>query len=52
MDNRFSNAQAYESYMGQWSPVLAEKFLDFVGIRDGERGLDVGSRDLLVWCFR
>src|SRR5512142_1187016 len=42
MDNRFSNAQAYEYYMGRWSRVLAEKFLDFVGIRDGERVLDIG----------
>ena len=28
--------------MGRWSGVLAEKFLDFVGINDGERVLDVG----------
>lgn len=42
MDNRFSNAQAYESYMGRWSRVLAEKFLDFAGIPDGGRVLDVG----------
>ena len=42
MDNRFSNAEAYEHYMGRWSRVLAEKFLDFVGIRDGERVLDIG----------
>ncbi|MGE5301907.1 MAG: class I SAM-dependent methyltransferase, partial [Alphaproteobacteria bacterium] len=42
MDDRFSNADAYEYLMGRWSSVLAEKFLDFVGIRDGERILDVG----------
>jgi SAM-dependent methyltransferase len=42
MDSRFSNAEAYEYLMGRWSRVLAEKFLDFVGLRDGERVLDVG----------
>jgi SAM-dependent methyltransferase len=42
MDNRFSNADAYEYLMGRWSRVLAEKFLDFAGINDGERVLDVG----------
>ena len=42
MDSRFSNAEAYEHYMGRWSRVLAEKFLDFVGIRDGDRVLDIG----------
>ncbi len=42
MDERFSNAEAYDYYMGRWSRVLAEKFLDFVGIGDGARVLDVG----------
>ncbi|HEX9144041.1 MAG TPA: methyltransferase domain-containing protein [Candidatus Binatia bacterium] len=42
MDDRFSNPEAYEYLMGRWSRVLAEKFLDFVGIQDGERMLDVG----------
>jgi SAM-dependent methyltransferase len=28
--------------MGRWSRVLAEPFLDFTGINDGERVLDVG----------
>jgi len=42
MDNRFSNAEAYEYLMGRWSSVLAESFLDFAGINDGERVLDVG----------
>lgn len=42
MDTRFSNAEAYEYLMGRWSSVLAERFLDFAGINDGERVLDVG----------
>lgn len=42
MNDRFSNADAYEYLMGRWSRVLAEKFLDFSGIEDGERVLDVG----------
>ncbi len=28
--------------MGRWSRLLAARFIDFVGIRDGERLLDVG----------
>jgi SAM-dependent methyltransferase len=50
MDNRFSNAEAYEHYMGRWSRVLAEKFLDFVGIRDGDRVLDVGCGTGALAC--
>jgi SAM-dependent methyltransferase len=42
MGSRFSNAEAYEYLMGRWSRVLAESFLDFAGINDGERVLDVG----------
>jgi len=50
MDNRFSNPEAYEYLMGRWSRVLAEKFLDFVGIRDGDRVLDVGCGTGALAC--
>ncbi len=32
----------YERFMGRWSERLAKPFLDFVGVRPGERVLDVG----------
>jgi SAM-dependent methyltransferase len=35
-------ADGYEAFMGRWSKRLAPAFLDFAGIRDGERVLDVG----------
>ncbi|HEY2987932.1 MAG TPA: hypothetical protein VGL11_09405 [Candidatus Binatia bacterium] len=38
----FSNAEGYERYMGRWSRLFARRFVDFVGIADGERLLDVG----------
>ena len=38
----FSDSDAYELQMGRWSRRLAEPFLDFVGIVDGDRVLDVG----------
>jgi SAM-dependent methyltransferase len=39
----FSNAEAYERYMGRWSRRLALRFVEFAGVRDGDRVLDVGS---------
>lgn len=39
---RFEDAAAYERFMGRWSKLLAERFLDFAGLSDGERVLDVG----------
>jgi ubiquinone/menaquinone biosynthesis C-methylase UbiE len=33
---------AYERFMGRWSERLAPLFIQFAGIRDGERVLDVG----------
>ena len=35
-------ADGYEAFMGRWSKRLAPVFLDFTGIEDGERVLDVG----------
>lgn len=35
-------ADGYEAFMGRWSKRLAPVFLDFAGIKDGERVLDVG----------
>lgn len=39
---KFSNAEAYENYMGRWSRLFARRFADFVGLADGDRLLDVG----------
>ncbi|HEX9323036.1 MAG TPA: class I SAM-dependent methyltransferase [Xanthobacteraceae bacterium] len=36
------NADAYEHFMGRWSRRLAESFIAFAGLADGERILDVG----------
>ena len=38
----FEVAEAYEVMMGRWSRQLAPLFLECVGVRDGERVLDVG----------
>jgi ubiquinone/menaquinone biosynthesis C-methylase UbiE len=38
----FEVAEAYEVIMGRWSRQLAPMFVEFVGVRDGERVLDVG----------
>ena len=38
----FEVAEAYEAMMGRWSRQLAPLFVEFVGVRDGEKVLDVG----------
>ena len=38
----FEVAEAYEVMMGRWSRQLAPLFVEFVGVRDGEKVLDVG----------
>jgi ubiquinone/menaquinone biosynthesis C-methylase UbiE len=38
----FEVAEAYEAMMGRWSRQLAPLFIDFVGIREADRVLDVG----------
>ncbi len=42
MSDFFSNADHYQSIMGRWSVRLAPLFLDFTGLTDGDRVLDVG----------
>jgi len=42
-DPVFSEAQAYERFMGRWSRSLALHFVRFAGVRDGDAVLDVGS---------
>src|SRR5262249_21807135 len=36
------NADAYDHFMGRWSRRLAERFIAFAGVADGEQILDVG----------
>ena len=38
----FEVAAAYEVMMGRWSRQLAPLFVEFAGVRDGEKVLDVG----------
>jgi SAM-dependent methyltransferase len=37
-----TNGEAYESHMGRWSRGLAEVFLDFANVTEGEQVLDLG----------
>ncbi len=39
----FSRAAGYERYMGRWSRLLVPGYLEFAGVRDGQRVLDVGT---------
>jgi len=39
----FSEAQAYERFMGRWSRDLAPRLVRFAAVRDGDILLDVGS---------
>jgi ubiquinone/menaquinone biosynthesis C-methylase UbiE len=42
-DPIFSEAQAYERFMGRWSRRLAPLLVGFAGVQDGDTVLDVGS---------
>lgn len=42
-DPIFSEARAYERFMGRWSRDLAPLLVRFSGVRDGDSVLDVGS---------
>ena len=37
-----NDATGYEQLMGRWSQKLAPLFIDFAGVSDGEKILDVG----------
>ena len=39
----FSNAEAYDRFMGRWSRVVAPLLVDFAGVPCAGRILDVGS---------
>ncbi|THJ34914.1 methyltransferase domain-containing protein [Lampropedia aestuarii] len=39
---RFQNGAAYERYMGQWSQLVGQVFLDWLAAPTGQRWLDVG----------
>lgn len=39
----FGESAAYERFMGRWSRQLAPLFVTFVGVREGDAILDVGS---------
>jgi ubiquinone/menaquinone biosynthesis C-methylase UbiE len=39
---RFNDGAAYERYMGKWSQLVGETFLDWLAPNDGLRWLDVG----------
>jgi SAM-dependent methyltransferase len=39
----FSMSAGYERFMGRWSRLLAPAFIAFVGVKDGDRVLDVGT---------
>jgi len=41
--NLFGDAEAYQQFMGRWSRLLAPPLLDFTGIPDAGKVLDVGS---------
>jgi len=40
--NAFTDGEAYERYMGRWSRVIGESFLDWLALPNGLRCLDVG----------
>ena len=42
-DSIFSEARAYERFMGRWSRNLAPLFVRFAGVRHGDTVLEVGS---------
>ena len=41
--NMFGDAEAYERFMGRWSRLVAPRLVDFTGVPNRGRMLDVGS---------
>ncbi|HEU5296459.1 MAG TPA: class I SAM-dependent methyltransferase [Burkholderiaceae bacterium] len=41
-DIRFNDGASYELMMGRWSRLVGERFLDWIGVPDGARWIDVG----------
>jgi ubiquinone/menaquinone biosynthesis C-methylase UbiE len=39
---RFDDGAAYELMMGRWSVLVGERFIDWIGVRQGARWLDIG----------
>ena len=39
----FSVSAGYERFMGRWSRLLAPAYIEFAGVKDGDRVLDVGT---------
>jgi SAM-dependent methyltransferase len=39
---RFDDGAAYEVMMGRWSALAGERFLDWIGVPNGARWLDIG----------
>jgi SAM-dependent methyltransferase len=42
MDEAWASGDAYEPYIGRWSRLVADEFLDWLAPPDGARWLDVG----------
>jgi len=42
MNDRWSSGEAYEGYVGRWSRLVAEEFLEWMNAKSGARWLDVG----------
>lgn len=38
----WASGEIYESYVGRWSRIVAEQFIDWLAVRPGSRWLDVG----------
>lgn len=39
----FSASNNYERFMGRWSRLLAPALIEFAGVRDGDRVIDIGT---------
>ena len=39
---RFDDGASYELMMGRWSVLVGERFIDWIGVPNGVRWLDIG----------